>query len=163
MEQISKSNWLDRKDIPNILKKNADIIGLENYTKFTQFDLFVKFLAYVVYFNLSVFVRRQLANSAQKLAKEEKMAEDMRNEYLEDDTRQREPLQVQFGLLYFVYKMEPIWPIFNFIAKYMYLVLTICIVVLSLHWKLSVSMLLYIFILGCYYLILPFSLGSLQK
>jgi hypothetical protein len=49
-----------RYEIPDYIKKNADIIGFENYNDLNKFDLGMKFLAYVVYFLLSVITRRQL-------------------------------------------------------------------------------------------------------
>jgi hypothetical protein len=62
------ANWSLTDDVvswlPNWIVDNKKFIGFEDYTDFTTIDLFVKFLAYVAYFNLSVITRRQFIRSS---------------------------------------------------------------------------------------------------
>ena len=53
--------------IPSSIRENKRIIGFENFTEFTTFELAAKFFAYVVYLGLTVITRRHIEKDAKKI------------------------------------------------------------------------------------------------
>jgi hypothetical protein len=97
---------------PAWITDNNKIIGLEDYTGFSNFDLAVKFLAYVAYFNLSVITKRQIEKSGSKI-KDYQVAdlfEPLNDETNEDFDRmsstiedKNETIHAKFSLVFVVY------------------------------------------------------------
>jgi ABC-type multidrug transport system fused ATPase/permease subunit len=122
-------------------------------------QLLVKFLAYVAYFNLSVITRRQLRTSSQNVSEYENLLEDNEDVFDErSETQKKGEMETKFNLPFIVHKIKFLWPVITFFSWNMFTLLTICIIGLSIHWKLSISMILYYLILGFYYFIIPFGL-----
>jgi len=148
------------KWLPEIIVKNRKIIGLVDYTEFTKFELGVKFLAYVAYFNLSIITKRQLERSAAKVKAYErrqlKPIESLGSDSSFDEGN--EVMEVGFSLVFVVYKLKILWPIFDIISWHTSTILAMSIVFLAVHWKLSVATLLYVAILMIYYILIPFFL-----
>jgi hypothetical protein len=112
----SIANAQSTKDLvdwfPAWITDNNKIIGLEDYTNFSTFDLAVKFLAYVAYFNLSVITKRQIEKSGSKIKNYQ--VEDL-FEPLNDDTKEDfdrlsstiadkdETIYAKFSLVFAVY------------------------------------------------------------
>lgn len=58
-----------RKLIPEFVKKNTHIIGLENYSDLKTIELALKLLPYVLNFSFGVYARRQMINNSEKQKK----------------------------------------------------------------------------------------------
>ena len=155
--------------IPDFLVRNHKLIGLENYTDFSIGELFVKFLAYVAYFNLSVITRRQFIKSSVNVSSYEiNNNQDLvkvppKENQSEGDVSSVKPdherkLEVKFSLVFVIYKLKWLWPIFDTISWHMFTVLSITIMILALHWKLSVATMIYLVCCILYYIWLPFKL-----
>lgn len=158
MDEISHSEWA--KDtlakIPDFIKNNIDVIGLEDYTDYTVAELGVKFIAYVAYFNLSVITRRQIERSSVGVAKHEQApVADAVSSVADSGDK---TLDVKFSLVFIIYKVKRLWPALDFVAWHMFSAISVTVMLLALHWKLSVATLVYILIVLLYYLLLPFSL-----
>jgi len=162
LEQISSlSSTKDFVDgLPLWIVENYEIIGLVNYTHLGQWKFAVKFLAYVAYFNLSVITRRQFIRSSKKVKAYETNTFVPLEEEPEDQSSDEEdkPLEVKFSLVFLVYKLKWFWPFIDFISWHTFTLLSLAVVILALHWKLSAVFLLYIVILMFYYILLPFFL-----
>ena len=146
--------------LPTIVTENHDIIGLESYLGFTKFQLMVKFLAYVAYFNLSVITQRQLERSANKVKAYEKKRGNNVNVLGSESSSggSGEIMKVKFSLVYVVHKLQVLWPAFTTISWHTFTVLAITITGLAIHWRLSVASLVYLFMLMVYYILTPFFL-----
>lgn len=152
--------------LPSFITKNIKIIGLEDFTDFTVKQLAVKFLAYVAYFNLSVITRRQFVKSSKKVADYEKCENQVKN--LNDlpsnpENNKEQVLEAKFSLVFVIYKLRKLWPVFDIISWHTFTILSIVTMVLSFHWKISIASLIYICILLFYYVLLPFMLQPALK
>lgn len=149
---------------PQFIVNNHVIIGLEDYTEFSKFDLAIKFLAYVAYFNLSVITRRQFERSGKKIkdyeikASYEPAGNDEKEEVegLASSVSKEEIMHAKFSLVFVVYQVKRIWPILDFLSWHTFTLLSIAIIILAIHWKLSIATMIYIMILVVYFLIVPF-------
>ena len=114
--------------LPSIITKNSNIIGLVDYTDIDKFKRGLKFLAYVAYFNLSVITRRQLYKSSKIVSQYEN------NPNLDPEdsniTISKNQTEVKFSLVYIVYKIKKIWPIFDFFAKHVFTIISITVMLL---------------------------------
>ena len=147
--------------IPDFIKDNHKIIGLEDYTDFTVSELAIKFLAYVAYFNLSVITRRQFIRSSKNVANYEQKLQRIENPdeiNSHPSTNGDDTLEAKFSLVFVIYKLKKCWRIFDIIAWNTFTLLTITIALLTLNWKLSVVSGIYVCIMLVYYILIPFSL-----
>ena len=150
--------------LPTFITKNSKIIGLEDYTDFTVGQLAVKFLAYVAYFNLSVITRRQFIKSSKKVADYEKDKNQVENlDDLPSNPDGDKVLEAKFSLVFVIYKLRKIWPVFDLISWHTFTILSVVTMILSFHWKISIASLVYICILLFYYVLLPFMLQPAIK
>ena len=162
-DEISMSDWAQNiiANVPDYIKDNMSIIGLEDYTDYSAYQLGIKLIAYVAYFNLSVIVRRQVQRSSDNVAKyEAKEENDVRAENQESQNAQ--PMKSKFNLAFWVYKVKWGWFIIDFISWHIFLILSILIISLALHWKLSVSSLILLLIVILYIMYVSFSLQPSQ-
>lgn len=147
--------------LPTIIVKNHDIIGLDSYVEFTQWQLGVKFLAYVAYFNLSVITQRQMERSAKKVkAYEIKGLSpiDPVGSSSSSTESLNEVMKVQFSLVYVVHKLKRFWPVMTTASWHTFTLKAICLVGLAIHWRVTVASAVYILMLGLYYILTPFFL-----
>lgn len=165
LDEISSTNFakdtLDK--MPDFIKRNAEIIGLQNLSDFKKIELAVKFLAYVAYFNLSVITRRQLKKSSVNVTQYEQKnnnqhADDSKSEHSQLTSASNQEIEVKFSLVYIIYRLKKIWWLLDFIAWHFFTILSVGIMLLILYWKLCVISAIYLFILIYFYTSVPFKL-----
>ena len=139
-----------------------NIVGLEDYTEYTSLQLGFKLIAYVVYFNLSVIVRRQIQKSSDNVSKYEDKVEN--NVEVAGRANQASSImQSQFNLAFVIYKIKWAWKAIDLISWHMFTFLSLTVIGLGLHWKLSVSTLLFFIVLFIYYISVSNSLQPIIK
>lgn len=163
LEQISNLeitqdflNW-----VPNILIENRKVIGLHYYKDYSSLEIALKFLAYVAYFNLSIITKRQLERSAEKVKAYEvnKLANIV--DLISGNSHEEEEnsvMEVKFSLVFVVHKCKVLWPVLNMLSMHSFTILSVAIVLLAMHWKLSAASLVYIILIMIYYILTPFYL-----
>ena len=147
---VANSNLI--KDVVSILPTffvmNAELLGFKNFNGSTQIELSIILLAYVLNFVFAIITKRHLLNLYNQIIELEKQ-ELCRQELNRIRTHK---------YIFWLMKLKFIWPVFDFFAKFMFQILSLIILVFSIHWKLSVINWVYLVALSTYYISVPFSL-----
>ena len=136
----------------------GEIGYMNKFIGITKYDLDnwllpVRLFGFILPFISAIFVRRQLINKQNELSRAS-------DSYQNDEQFENKSL-----LLYIRFKerLNFLWPIVDFFARSNFIVLSFAIVVLAIHWKLSVASLIYLAVVCTYYLLLPFKLVSSKR
>lgn len=133
---------------PEFIKMNSDLLGFENYNGSTQLQFSVMLLAYVLNFVFAIITKRHLSNQYQHL-----VVLESKQDYRFTMNRLHTHKYIKW-----LVKLKCLWPVFDFIARFMFSALGLFVIVFSIHWKLSVFNWLYIITMGAYYITISFSL-----
>jgi hypothetical protein len=128
--------------IPTFIRTNRDLLGFIDYNEGKSLKLSIVLLAYVLNFVFAIVTKRHLG----MLHKQFKELEGR------EDKDRRELNRVQ-GHKYMRWLMGAkwLWPVMDFIAKFMFAVLGFVIILVSIHWRLCIANLGFISIICAYY------------
>ena len=62
---------------------------------------------------------------------------------------------MKVNLVYLMFKVKPLWPLLDFLARQWWRVMMVCLVAISLHWQISVAMYCYVFLMMIYLIMVP--------
>ena len=134
--------------LPEFFIKNANLLGFKNYNGSTQIEISIILLAYVLNFVFAIITKRHLTNLYYQILNLEKQ-----------NTVQQEMYRVKtLKYLTWIMRLKCIWPVLDFLARFMFIILGFFILVFSIHWKLWVINWIYIVAMWIFYISIPFSL-----
>lgn len=136
LEPIAKSDFVQHilSLIPTFIIKNADLLGFRNYNKEQNIQMSIVLLYFVLNFVFAVLVKRRLT----KLHAMVKMLED---EFNFRENGNKIDSHKYFG---WIIKNKWLWPILDFIARFMFIALGFVVMAISIHWKLCFANLIFI-------------------
>lgn len=147
--------WLDlfKSAIPEFIEKNKKFIGLQNLNSMSEYLLPIRFLSYTLPYICSIIVRRQINKRYSKIV----LNEGDRNTllYLEEKSLD--------GYVRWKKRLGIIWLLIDFLTRSNFLLLSYAIIALALHWRLSVSSMIYLTLIWIHFMIVPFMLKTSSK
>ena len=124
--------------LPTIIRLNPTILGYELYTSNIQ----EKFLPYILYFVVGVYVKKQFKLWEVEMSIEQKNDIKSDNsemmEFFADKKKninwQNEYLKIRFSSAYFVFKIRRLWFFFDKISSILFVIISLIIMFLSNYW-----------------------------
>ena len=139
LEPVAKTDLIQNllNIIPEVVKKNSDLIGFRNYNTRNSFQLSIILLVYVLNFVFAIITKRHLNLLYTKIHALEQLG-------LSRPSMNRFKTHKYLRWLLF---LRWTWPALDFCAKFTFVLLGLVIVAVSIHWKLSIFNLLFIIII----------------